>query len=136
MPAASVLKAPDQHGLSELEELQGTWASVAGPRPAILLIAGTRYTFEFLDGDIYMGTFFLDIEEDPKQMDMLIEEGPPDQKGQIALCIFDVEGGVLRWCPTKPGSDRRLKKFPSVSDDRYNSTVFRHLRPRRANKLT
>jgi uncharacterized protein (TIGR03067 family) len=131
MSPTSVLKAPQVGAPSDLEQLQGAWASVAGPRSANLLIAGNHFTFEFLDGDIYMGTFFLDSETEPRQMDMLIEEGPPAFKGHIALCIFHVEGGVLRWCPTKPGSDRRLTSFPSVTDDRYNSMVFRHVRPRR-----
>jgi uncharacterized protein (TIGR03067 family) len=128
---SSMLLAPTKGAQSQLEPLQGAWASVAGPRPANLLIAGSHFTFEFLDGEIYMGTFFLDAEADPKQMDMLIEEGPSEHRGQIALCIYQVEAGVLRWCPTKPGSDRRLTRFPSVSDDRYNSMVFQHVRPRR-----
>jgi uncharacterized protein (TIGR03067 family) len=130
--STTATRTPQIGIITELEQLQGAWASVAGPRSANLLVAGTHFTFEFLDGEIYMGTFFLDTEADPKQMDMLIEEGPNEHKGQIALCIFHVEGSVLRWCPTKPGSDRRLTGFPSVTDDRYNSLVFRQVRsPRR-----
>ncbi len=90
-----------------------------------MLIAGNRFTFEFEDGDIYMGTFFLDEEETPQQIDMLIEEGPAKAKGLISLCIYHVEGDVLRWCPTKPGTDRRLRGFPSVEDERYLSLVFK-----------
>ena len=93
-------------------------------RSVKLLIAGTRYTFEFEDGPIYMGTFSSNKEETPKQIDMLIEEGPAKDKGLIALCIFHVEGDVLRFCPTAPGSDRRLLSFPSVDDHRYLSLVF------------
>ena len=103
--------------------------SVAGRRSAKLLIAGSRFTFEFIEGKIYMGTIFLDTEADPKQMDMLIEEGPAADKGLISLCIYQMESDVLRWCPTKPGADRRLRNFPSVDDDRYLSLIFKHVRP-------
>lgn len=130
MPAAAVMSDPRARA-ADLEQLQGAWESVAGPRPARLLIAGSRFTFEFLGGDIFMGTLFLDATGDPKQMDMLIEEGPLDVKGLMALCIYHLAGDVLRWCPTKPGGDRRLSCFPSVDDDRYNSMVFKHVRPRR-----
>lgn len=119
-------------GQTDLDQLQGAWVSVAGPRSAKLLIAGSRYTFEFHEGDIYMGTFFLDDEETPRQIDMLIEEGPAREKGLIGLCIYHIEGDVLRWCPTKPGGDRRLRAFPSVDDQRYFSTVFKRVRPRRS----
>jgi uncharacterized protein (TIGR03067 family) len=116
---------------TDLDQLQGAWVSVAGLRSAKLLIAGSRYTFEFHDGDIYMGTFFLDDEETPRQIDMLIEEGPTKEKGLISLCVYHLEGDVLRWCPTKPGSDRRLRSFPSVEDQRYASTVFKRANSRR-----
>jgi uncharacterized protein (TIGR03067 family) len=115
---------------TDLDHLQGAWVTVAGQRPAKLLIAGDRFTFEFLESDIYMGTIFLDSEAEPKQMDMLIEQGPAKVKGLIALCIYHVEGDILRWCPTKPGTDRRLRSFPSVEDERYVSSVFKHVRPR------
>jgi uncharacterized protein (TIGR03067 family) len=116
---------------SDLDQLQGSWISVAGPREARLLIAGTRYAFEFLGGDIYMGTFDLFPKADPPQMDMRIEEGPDEHKGLLALCIYHVEGDVLRWCPGRPGSTRRPAGVPSVDDDRYNSLVFRHVRRHR-----
>lgn len=128
---SSVLPALELKAQGDLEQLQGAWTSVAGLRPAKLLIAGNRFTFEFQDGDIYMGAFFLDAEFEPRQMDMLIEEGPAAHKGHMALCIYHVESHVLRWCPTKPGTDRRLRNFPSLDDDRYNSMIFKQVRQRR-----
>ena len=95
-------------------------------------IDGTRFTFEFLDGDFYEGTFFLDPEAEPKQMDMLIEVGPVEDQGHIALCIYRIVEGVLRWCPTKPGTDRRLTNFPRLDDGRYNSMLFKQSVPRRS----
>lgn len=120
--------AAEPHLRSILDQLQGVWMSVAGPREARLLIAGRRYAFEFVGGDLFMGTFELA----PGEMDMRIEEGPPDHVGKIALCLCQLDGGVLRWCPGRPGSGRRHTAFPSVDDQRYLSFVFRHVRKRTA----
>ena len=109
-----------------LEQLQGVWTSVAGPREARLLIAGHRFTFEFADGELYMGTFELV----PDGIDMHIEEGPKFV-GLGSKCRCHVEGGVLRWCPGRPGSDRRPTSFPNVNDPRYLSLVFRQSRSSR-----
>ena len=118
----SVLAPVAERGLrSDLELIQGVWVSVAGPRQARLLVAGRRFTVEFIGGDIYMGTFDLS----PGQMDMHIEEGPPEHAGRFSMCIYQLEGGVLRWCPGRPGSDKRPAAFPDVDDPRYLSLVFR-----------
>jgi hypothetical protein len=122
MPVLAPAAHPQTH--SSLEELQGSWISVAGPREARLLIAGNRFTFEFVGGEIYMGTF----EIRPDGMDMRIDAGPSEQQGKIAQCLYRVEGGVLRWCPGRPGSGRRPSGFPLVDDPRYLSFVFRQNR--------
>jgi hypothetical protein len=114
----------------DLEQLQGSWTSIAGPREARFLIAGNRYAFEFVGGDVYMGTFELAA---GGHMDMHVDEGPADHKGQTAPCIYQVDGGVLRWCPGRIGSGRRLSAFPSVDDDRYLCLVFRR-NPRRTSR--
>ena len=106
---------------ADLEAIQGVWESVAGPREARFLVAGTRFTFEFVGGDVYMGTFDLG----PNQIDMHIEAGPAKHVGTLSRCLYRLEGGVLRWCPGKPGSDRRPADFPSVDDPKYLSLVFR-----------
>ncbi|MCI0699484.1 MAG: hypothetical protein L0241_00165 [Planctomycetia bacterium] len=125
---AVLAPAADPVVQTALELLQGVWTSVAGPREARLLIAGYRFTFEFVGGDIYMGTFDLA----PGQMDMHIDEGPPEHAGRFSRCIYQIEGGVLRWCPGRPGSDRRPATFPDVDDPRYLSLVFRRAaRPNR-----
>jgi hypothetical protein len=116
-------------GRADLDQLQGVWTSVAGPVEARFLIAGTRYAFEFVGGDIYIGSF----EIAPGHMDMSIDEGPADHKGQVAPCIYHVDGGVLRWCPGRIGSGRRLTAFPSVDDEKYLSLVFRRA-PRKARR--
>lgn len=123
MPVLAPAASPQVR--SDLEHLQGVWTSVAGPREARLLVAGHRFTVEFVSGDIYMGTFDL---TSPGQMDMHVEEGPADHVGCTSLCIYQLEGGILRWCPGRPGSDRRPSAFPDVDDRRYLSLVFRRAR--------
>jgi hypothetical protein len=117
-------QAPETQKLSDLEELQGAWTSVAGPCEARLLVAGNRFTFEFVNGDIYMGL----LELGPDGMDMRIEAGPRELQGKVAQCLHRLEGGVLRWCPGRPGSGRRPATFPLVDDPRYLSFVFRQTR--------
>ena len=96
------------------------------------MIAGNRYAFEFVGSHVYIGTFELSAGPGPHHMDMRIEEGPAPDRGQTALCIYQVEGDVLRWCPAKPGSGRRLATFHGLDDQRYFSLVFRQVRRRRS----
>jgi hypothetical protein len=65
-------RAPESETITDLDLLQGSWTSVAGPCEARLLVCGNRYTFEFLGGDIYMGL----LELGPDGMDMRIVSGP------------------------------------------------------------
>lgn len=127
-----VLAPADPRLRTDLQQLQGSWVSVAGPCEARLLVAGNRYAFEFVGGDVYIGTFDLDPSAEPRRMDMHVEEGPDADKGRTGLCIYHLDGGVLRWCPAKPGSGRRQPAFPSVDDPRYFSLVFRRVRRRRS----
>ena len=113
----------------DLDQLQGVWVSVAGRQEAELLIAGNLYAVKFLDGKIYMGTLDIDAGEQPKEMIMRIDEGPIKHKGKFALCIYELEGDTLRWCPTDPGSDEQLTAFPAVDDNRYLCMTFRKQRP-------
>jgi uncharacterized protein (TIGR03067 family) len=133
MPSTMSAPAPRVRQSSDLEQLQGAWKTIAGRREARLLVVEGRFTFEFLDGEgeIYMGTFVVEPDVYPRRMDMQIEEGPQQYRGQPSFCIYHLEGDVLRWCPTKPGAGVRLTQFPSVDDDKYLSLVFKHVRPHR-----
>jgi uncharacterized protein (TIGR03067 family) len=116
---------------SDLKQLQGIWLSVAGRCQARLLIAGTHYTFELENGSVYMGTFVIDAESDPRRIDMYVDEGPEEHRGTIAHCIYKFENELLHWCPPRMGSPDNLYEFPSVDDPRYLSLKFERVKPRR-----
>jgi uncharacterized protein (TIGR03067 family) len=109
----------------DLANLQGEWITIEGRRAGQLLITGQHYMFRFMDGTIYKGTLELLPDASPQAMHMHIEDGPPKHRGKSAWCIYELEVGRLRWCPTEPGSEERLSGFPDLDDPRYLSTIFR-----------
>jgi uncharacterized protein (TIGR03067 family) len=106
------------------ERLQGTWNFVSGRRPAQLLVAGDHFTVRFHSGDLYLGTFTLDPTTRPKAMDMTVTEGPERHRGKTALCIYEIDGDHLIWCPGNPGSGERLKAFPPEQDTGHLCLIF------------
>ena len=114
---------------ADLQRLQGTWITVVGRREAELLVAGRLFTFRFKDGEVYMGAFWLDPTRAPRAMDMRIDEGPNGHRGKVALCVYELDGAHLRWCPTEPGTTQRLASFPPEDDPKYLSLVFRRSAP-------
>lgn len=118
-------ETPGEKVVSQLEVLQGAWFSVAGPREAEFLIAGSHFTVRFSDGDIYMGTLDVDGEAAPHTMTMCIAEGPGKHRGKTALCLYEQDGETLRWCATEPGRGDRLTAFPAEDDTKYLTLRFR-----------
>ena len=110
---------------ADLDHLQGGWLTLEGRRAGELFIVGQAFTLRFLDGTHYKGTFELLVDQSPRQMLMHIEDGPPTHKGKSAWCLYALEVGLLRWCPTEPGSEEKLTDFPSLDDPRYLNTIFR-----------
>ena len=133
MPSA-VTSTAAQRLNSDLDLIQGAWDSIAGPRECRLLVSGNHYAFEIVDGDVYMGTFDLQTESTPRRMNMNVVAGPNGYCDQTARCIYHVEGDVLRWCGSKPGSKCDLNSFPSIENDCFLSLVFKRARSRRAAK--
>jgi hypothetical protein len=125
MPSATTSKADSVPLCSDLAHLQGEWLTMEGRRPGDLLISGRNYILRFMDRTFYKGTFELFPDQIPQAMLMHIEEGPPKHQGKSAWCLYALDLGLLRWCPTEPGSQERLTAFPSLDDTRYLHTVFR-----------
>jgi uncharacterized protein (TIGR03067 family) len=105
--------------------LQGTWNYLSGSREARLLIRDDQFTVRFKQGEVYHGTFTLDPTRRPKAMDMTVTDGPEDRRGKTALCIYQIDGDHLIWCPSPPGSGERLRAFPPEGDCGNLCIIFR-----------
>jgi len=115
-------------GRQDLERLQGAWTSVSGRHPIELLIAGRNFCVKFKNGPLYMGTFRIDPDREPRTMDMLVTEGPEKHRWKTAPCIYEFEGDCLRWCPCEPGVQDRLEIFPPEDHLAYYCTLFKRER--------
>jgi uncharacterized protein (TIGR03067 family) len=117
--------APSPHIIRpDAEALQGAWKSVTGRRQAEFLISGNRFTIHFGDGDIYMGSFTLGKNGRTRTMDVRVEEGPNRHRGLIALCIYELDGDMMRWCTASPGQADRPLAF-AEHDPQHLFLVFR-----------
>ena len=106
IPTPPASPAASQASGADLEHLQGVWKAIAGRRAARFRITATRFTFEFVGGEVYEGTFRLDPTACPARMDTRIEEraGRP-KRAVLVMCIYHVDGDLLRWCPPCPAPD-------------------------------
>src|SRR4051812_1813 len=91
----------DQASLTrrDMDALQGKWDFVAGRWPSQLSFVGDHFTVRFQNGDTYHGTYTLDPTRRPKAIDMTVTDGPEAHEGLIALCLYELDGDQLRWCP-------------------------------------
>jgi uncharacterized protein (TIGR03067 family) len=130
MQASTLVSHPSAiasaHG--ELALLQGAWRFASGRHEVELLIAGNHFAVKFKNGPLYMGTLRIDPQQYPKTMDMLVQEGPDRHRWKTALCIYELEGDRLRWCPGEPGRKERLEEFPPEDHLAYYCTLFRRER--------
>jgi uncharacterized protein (TIGR03067 family) len=115
MRTATAAARPRKSGRTDRDRLQGVWEYLAGQRKAELLIAGSRFTVKFRNGDVYMGTFTLTPGRKPKRIDMTVEEGPVRHRGKVSQGIYKLEGDRLHWSPGDPG-EGRPKNFPRPED--------------------
>ncbi len=125
MTAQAIDVAAENEVLTDLERLQGAWEFVAGRREAEFIFSGYLFAVRFKDGDTYLGTFRLDPQQQPKTMDMRIDEGPDRHRGKIARCIYELAGDTLRWCTGDPGTEERPGTFPEENAPKYLSLRLR-----------
>jgi len=118
----------DPEARMDLEKLQGSWSSVEGRREVEFTFTGRQYTVRFRDGDVYTGMFDLVPDERPRTMIMWIHDGPKKHKGLTVMCVYEVVGDDLRWCPSQPGADDPPAEFPHVDDGRFLCTLLRRVK--------
>jgi uncharacterized protein (TIGR03067 family) len=122
---ALMVPPADPEARMDLERLQGTWSFVEGPREAEFTFLGRHFTVRFQDGEVYTGAFELVPDERPRTMIMWVHDGPMKHRGLTVMCIYEMVGDQLRWCPSQPGADDPLGEFPPVDDGRFLCTVLR-----------
>ncbi len=107
------------------KQLQGTWVLTQGRWNCQLLFAAHNFAVRFSNGDVYMGVYTVDPTQSPGRMDMTVEEGPDQYRGLTALCLYELDGDTLRWCPNEPGGTQRPARFPAEGEGKFPTLVFR-----------
>ena len=100
---------------SDQELLQGTWIgqNVNMGGECMMTISDSNFYFEALDAEVwYKGTFVLNEEVTPKQMDSTIDNCLIEQyKGTTARAIYKIEKDTFTFAGIEPGVDARPTDF-------------------------
>jgi uncharacterized protein (TIGR03067 family) len=132
--AAGVLvaaEAPKEDaGKKDLKAMQGTWEAVSHEedgRKATeeerkkaqvrLVVKGDEYTISFGKTVGGKGTLKLDPGKKPKQIDVVLGDGP--FKGKAMLGIYELKGDELRVCTAMPGKERPKEFSTKKGSQRY-----------------
>lgn len=97
----------------DLDAMQGKWQlaslerdgkSVDVPKDAIRTVKGDTYTINPRPGVTIEGTYKLNADAKPKQIDITPTTG--DNKGKTSLGIYEINGDTLKICWAPSGKDR------------------------------
>jgi uncharacterized protein (TIGR03067 family) len=103
--------------LSDSSRLQGSWTGrepAATPEgPSHFIIAGNTFEFRGTDpAEWYKGTFTIMEDTNPKQITILVKEGPaPEYIGKNSNGIYRFDGGKLIISANEPGNPDRPSAF-------------------------
>jgi uncharacterized protein (TIGR03067 family) len=105
---------PDAASEAELKRLEGTWVTTSHvidgtpqPQPrggTRISIRGNTFAKEALGETFEKGTLKLGSTKKPSSLDLSPTEGR--MKGRTFLCIYELEGAVLRYCCKSRGGLR------------------------------
>jgi uncharacterized protein (TIGR03067 family) len=123
---SAVVSPPRIDPAYEVENrLQGTWIQVSGRWNCRISFAGHHFAIRFQNGEVYLGVYTVDPMCKPAAMDMTVEEGPEQYLGLTALCAYELDGDILRWCANEPGCEQRHPRFPADGESKFPTLVFR-----------
>jgi uncharacterized protein (TIGR03067 family) len=99
--------------------LEGHWTGVDLVHPDTkceLTITGTNLNFRGTrPNDWCRGTFVLNEQAQPKQMDLMLNEAAPESVGKLNLVIYEIQGNDLKIAACRPGSPQQPADFtPTV----------------------
>jgi uncharacterized protein (TIGR03067 family) len=99
--------------------LQGNWSGPAtGLGEVIMAVSGDKFDLKEINSEFwYKGTFTLNEEVAPKQIDFLIKDCSIEEyKGTIARAIYKIETGVFKFACYDPGDTVRPTGFDETDD--------------------
>jgi uncharacterized protein (TIGR03067 family) len=100
------------------DRLQGGWQAISAREGGRSFKDAPKYRLHFEDrhfsitrGDRIMicGTYQVYPNRQPKAIDCTITMG--EEKGKVALGIYELKGNELKWCSGQPGEKERPKDF-------------------------
>ena len=84
-----------------------------------LTITGTNLDFRGIAPDDWCrGTFVLNEQAQPKQLDLMLNEAAPGSVGKLNLVIYDIQGNELKIAACQPGSPQRPADFTPTTEVR------------------
>jgi uncharacterized protein (TIGR03067 family) len=102
--------------------LEGHWTGVDLVHPDMkceLTITGTNLDFRGIAPDDWCrGSFALNEQAQPKQMDLMLNEAAPASVGKLNLVIYEIQGNELKIAACQPGSPNRPADFTPTSEVR------------------
>jgi uncharacterized protein (TIGR03067 family) len=134
---ATALKvpAPGPRAEAELKRLEGTWvvtSRVFNGTPQVeprggtrMVIHGATYALQAAGETFVKGALQVDPAKSPGALDLSPESGP--DKGRTLLCIYETDGGTLRYC--YPGSGGfRPSEFTAERGSNLELVTLRRLK--------
>jgi uncharacterized protein (TIGR03067 family) len=108
---------------------QGNWVFEKNGRKISMQFKEGKFTIAF-DGKEAKGTFKLDPDKKPKQIDMTITDFEEAKViGKVALGIYDFDGETLKWCANSPGREGRPETFPdNPGEGKYLYALFKRVK--------
>ena len=80
--------------------LEGHWTGIDLTHPDArceLIITGTNLDFRGIGpNDWCRGTFVLNEQAQPKQMDLMLNEAAPESAGKLTLVVYEIHGNELK----------------------------------------
>lgn len=122
---------------TDLDQFQGTWVSVEyvvdgkpwgekERRTLKLTVKGNRSTFTVGDTSRH-GDYQLNPGKSPKELDILLTDGP--DRGKVKPAIYEFEGDRLRICLSATGAKERPKEFASKPRQGVTLEVWKRSAP-------
>jgi len=115
------------YGISLAQELEGTWIGQedTGEPWTFIFTGDTMSAHDSDSSEWYNASFTNNTGNDPKELDMLIEECfVPSYIGDTSMAIYKIEGDVLTLTASEPGINYRPVSFGEGGNPRtYTVTL-------------